>query len=93
MAKLCQLAGMALLGQSDLGPSCSFISSCSVEMVEVLMETLHYALYRTGFCLSHHVLLGRTSKQSQDTVDAFAAFLLNFSSELVVLLMVHPTVI
>lgn len=40
MAKLCQLAGVELLGQSDLGPSCSFITSCSVEIIEVLMETV-----------------------------------------------------
>lgn len=39
-AKLCQLAGVKLLGQSDLGPSCSFITSCSVEIIEVLMETV-----------------------------------------------------
>lgn len=46
-AKLCQLAGVELLRQSDLGPSCSFISSCSVEFVEVLMETVlsDFALY------------------------------------------------
>jgi len=40
MAKLCQLAGTGLLGQSDLGPSCVFISSCPVETVEVLMEKI-----------------------------------------------------
>lgn len=42
VAKLHQLAGVELWGQRHLGPSCNFISPCSVQIIEVLMEVIHF---------------------------------------------------